>query len=246
LLEGDAAWGVLLSVASVLTLAAGVGTTLAVASIWQLRRDARTIAAAENFEAVDLTTVVKRYVPAEQQTNLAPEEIALAKQAVVARRPRLKWRAVISGVVLVGGAAVTALSTHRYLEATAHLAIKPRLDLDVLRVIQGVWGFRSDYLQSCSENPQTIQVAPDRKTLTLRYAKPYELKSGTLTELNFDVVSVKPNMIGLLWTDPPASVVDKPTPFDVAFIDENTMSWSPSKVGTASSGAIERCAPTRQ
>jgi hypothetical protein len=245
LLEGDAAWSVLLGVASVLTLAAGVSTVLAVASIVQLRRDAKIIAAAESFEAVDLTTVVKRHVPAEQQTNLASEEIALAKQAVVARRPRLKWRAAVSGAVLACGAAATVLSAHRYLEVVARSPSKARVNLDVVKDIQGVWGFRADSLQSCSKNPQTIQVAPDRRTLTLRYAKPYKWGSATLTELNFEIVSVKPNMLVLLRTDPPESIVGFSS-YDVVFIDANTMSWSPSKDGTVSSGAIERCVSTRR
>lgn len=242
--DGDAAWGALFAVASVLTLGAGVGTVLVVASIGQLRRDARAIEAAESFEAVDLTTVVKRHVPAEHQTNIAREEMAFAKQAIATRRPRLKWRAVVFGMILMCGAAATVLSAERYLAtlAAARLATKPRLNLDVLKAIQGVWGFRADSLQSCSENPQTIQVAPDRKTLTMRYAKPYKQDSGTVTELIFDVVSVKPNMVVLLWANPPTFVVSKPTPVDVVFIDANTMSLSRSNSVRGSSGAIERCA----
>jgi hypothetical protein len=243
LLEGDAVWAVLLGVASVLTLAASTSTVLAVASIWRLRRDSKTIEAAASFEAVDLTTVVKRYVPAEQQTQLAREEIALAKQAIVARRPRLKWRAVVSSVVLVCCAAAT-VSLAPHLKTAVRLAMKSPLELDVLKDIQGVWGHRANFLESCSENPQTIRVAPDRKTLTLRYAKPYKIRSETLTELRFDVVSVKPNMLVLLRTNPPASAVG--LSYDVVFIDANTMSWSPSKNATLTPGAIERCAPARQ
>jgi hypothetical protein len=115
--------------------------------------------------------------------------------------------------------------------------------IDALKNIQGVWGWRADFLQSCSENPQTIQVAPDGKTLTMRYAKPYTQGSVTVTELTFDIVSVKPRSLVLLRTDAPA--VGKPTPVDVLFLDENTMSWSPSK-SMLSSGAIGRCAPARQ
>jgi hypothetical protein len=245
LLEGsDTAWAVLLAVVSVLTFGAGVGTVLAVVSIGQLRRDARTAEAAESFEAVDLTTVVKRYVPVEHQTNVARQEIALVKQAIVARRPRLKWRAAVFGIILVCGAAATVLSANRYLATTAaaRLATKSRPNLEVLKYIQGVWGSRVNFLESCSENPQTIQVAPDRKTLTVRLAKPYKRDSETLTELNFDVLSVKPNMLVLLWADPPTSV-GKPFRVDVVFVDVNTISVSPSNGAMESSGAIERCAP---
>ena len=75
--EFAAAWSVLAGVAFVLTLAVAVETALAVASIWQLRWDVRVIEAAENFEAVDLTTVVRRYVLAEQQTNVPRPDVRL-------------------------------------------------------------------------------------------------------------------------------------------------------------------------
>jgi hypothetical protein len=250
LLEGDAAWGVLLAVAFLLlTLGAGVGTVLTVASIWQLRRDARAAEAAERFEAVDLTTMVKRYVPAEHQTNIPREEIARVKQAIVTRRPRLKWRAVVSGLVLVCGVAATVLSARRYSEttATARSASEPQFNLDVLKVIQGgAWGWRADPLESCSENSQTFQVTPDRKTLTMRYAKPYKFGPVTITAGTFDVVSVERNKLVLLRTDAAAFAVGEPTQVDVLFIDENTMIWSPSHSAMVSSGTIERCAPARQ
>jgi hypothetical protein len=126
----------------VVTLGAGVGTVLAVASIWRLRRDARVIEAAEAAEGVDLTTVVKRHVPADHQTNIARDEIALAKQVILARRPRLKHIAVVFGIALVGGVPATVFSAHRYLETTAaaRLAPKPPLNLAVLKDIRGVGG----------------------------------------------------------------------------------------------------------
>jgi hypothetical protein len=117
-----------------------------------------------------------------------------------------------------------------------------RPNSDLLTNIQGVWGWRADFLESCAENPQTIQVAPDRRTLTMRYAKPYKEGVETITSVTFDVVSAEPNKLVILRTDPAAFVVGKPTPVDVTFADANTMSWSPSN-STMASGAIERCAP---
>jgi hypothetical protein len=246
LFEIHAAWGILSAVSSVLTLAAGVAAVLALVSIWRMQRDARTIEAAQNFAAVDLTTVVKRYVPAEQQTNVARDEIAIAKQAIVTRRPRLKRIAVIFGMAFVCGATATVFTAHRRLgtTATARLTAQPRVNLDVLKNIQGVWGWRADFLQSCSENPQTIQVAADRKTLTIHYTKPYKQGSKTITDLTFDVISVKQDMLVLLRADPPTDT--KPIPADVTFIDANTMSWSPRNNAMMWSGAIERCARARQ
>lgn len=240
------AWGVLLVVSSLLTLGAGVGTVLAVASIWQARRDARAVEAAERFAAVNLTAIVKRYVPAEHQTNVAHEEIALAKPAIVARRARLKWKAVVFSVILVCSAVATVSSAYLSSEtATAmRLATTPRHNLDVLKVIQGVWGWRADFLGSCSENPQTIQVAPDRKTLTLQYAKPFRLGSETIALATFTIVSAQQNMLVMTWADPPKPLMH--ATFDVQFIDANTMSWSLSNSAEQSSGAIERCTLTRQ
>jgi hypothetical protein len=133
----------------------------------------------------------------------------------------------------------------------ARSASKPRLNFDVLKNIQGIWGWRADFLESCSENPQTFQLTPDQKTLTMRFAKPYKEGSETITEMTFDVVSVERDKLVLLRTDPAAFAVGKPTPVDVLFVDENTLIWSPSKAAVASSGTIERCSstqhsPTRQ
>jgi hypothetical protein len=229
----------------VLTLVAGLGTAFAITALWRLRRDARVIEAAENFQAVDLTTVVKRYVPAEDQTNRASGEMAIAKHVIAARRPRQTWMAVAFGLVLVGGATATVFALQRHLEmrAAADSANKLRLDLDVLKNIQGVWGWRADVLLSCAENPQTIEVAPDRRTLTLRYAKPNKQGSETLTGLSFDVVAVKPDQLVLRWTGPPSGTT--PSPVEVQFLDANTMSWSSSSDATVSSGTIERCRPTQ-
>ena len=202
LLEGEGAWGVLSVVVSVLTLGAVVGTALAVVSLWRLRRDVRVVKAAESFEAVDLTPVIKRYVPAEHQTHIAREEIAVAKQAIAARQSRLRWMAVVFGMVSACGLAIAAeLSAPRHLQmiATAWLTGRLRPNLDPLRDIQGVWGSRANFLESCAENPQTILLAPDQKTLTLRYAKPNQ-DFETVTEMTFDVVSVKPSKLVLLRT----------------------------------------------
>jgi hypothetical protein len=232
-------------VALAVTLGAAVGTVFAIASLWRLRQDARVIEAAQSFQAVDLTTVVKRYVPAEHQTNRALDEMAIAKQVIVARRPRQKWIAVAFALILVGGATATVFSLRRHLEmrAAASSVRTPRPDLIVLKNIQGVWGWRADFLLSCAENPQTIAVAPDRKTLTLYYAKPNRQGSETLTELSFDVVAVEPDKLVLQWTNPPSG--GKPSPVEVQFIGPNTMSWSSSNDAKVSSGTIERCRVTQ-
>jgi hypothetical protein len=72
LLEITDVWPVLAGVALGLTLLAVVGTVIAGAISWRLRADYQVVEAAERFEAVNLTTVVKRYVPSEFQSQKAP------------------------------------------------------------------------------------------------------------------------------------------------------------------------------
>ncbi len=44
---------------------------------------------------------------------------------------------------------------------------------DVLKAVQGAWGWRADARQSCQDNPQTISLSPDGKILSVDYAKSY-------------------------------------------------------------------------
>jgi len=148
--------------------------------------------------------VVKRYVPPELQTQKFVEEIAIAKQLIGAQRPRWERAAVISGAIMLCGAAAASVAIHQDVKAagTAHLAAKPTANVDALKDIQGVWGWNADFLQSCSENPQTIAVAPDRKKLSVQYAKPYQNGRQTTTKLDFDVVSVTLDTLVLSRSDP--------------------------------------------
>src|SRR6516164_4323810 len=110
------------------------------AKSWRLRMDHRVIEAAERFEPVDLTSVIKRYVPARQQTQKAAEEIAIARQVIDARRPRWRRAGIISGVVILCGASVAAFSIRQDLKTASTLpavAAKPVVNLDALKDIQG-------------------------------------------------------------------------------------------------------------
>lgn len=236
-------WGVSAAIAFLLVLAAAVGTILAVAKLWRFRMDGQVIDAAERLEAVNLGTVVKRYVPSELQTQNFTDEIAIARQVISSRRPGWKRIAMISGVVLLCSATVAAYFTRRNLEviAAAQLAAKPRLNLDVLRVIQGVWGWRADFLESCAENPQTVVVSPDHKNLSVRYAKPFKTGSSLVTDLEFDVISAKPDMLVLTERGTTTSTESRPAQVYINFLDANTYSLSRSDDPMKSSGAIVRC-----
>jgi hypothetical protein len=243
LLDVSAAWGVPATAALALTLAAFAGTVIALVLLRRFRIDSRVIEAAERFESVDLTSVVKRYVPSELQTHKSAEEIAVAKQVIAVRRPRWKRIAVISGIIMLCCAAAATFSTHWNLQAAAaaRLAVKPRLNLDVLTAIQGVWGWRADFLQSCSQNPQTVSVTPDRKKLSVRYAKPFQDGLTLVTNLDFDVVLAKPDSIVLSEAHSATPTSPRPPQVYIQFLDANTYSLSRSDAPMKSSGAVERC-----
>jgi hypothetical protein len=243
LLEITDAWPALAAVAVALTLVAVVGTVIAGAISWRLRADYQIVEAAERFEAVDLTTVVKRYVPSELQSQKAAEEIVIAKRIIGARRPTWTRAAMISGLIMLFAAATASFSIHRYVTtaAAAPVAAKPKLNLDTLKAIEGVWGFKADFLQSCEENPQTISVAADRKRLSLRYAKPYRNGPKMVETVDFNVLSATPDTLVLSKVDPAAPTGSSSVRVYFKFIDANTFVLTSSNDPEGSSGAIARC-----
>jgi hypothetical protein len=242
LLDFSVAWGIWAAVAIALTLAAASGTIIGISRLWRFRTDSLVIAAAERFEAVNLTDVVKRHVPSELQTQNPSDEIAVAKQVIEARTPHWKRIALASGLVMLCAATAATFSVHRNMQASAaaRLAAKPRLNLDVLKAVQGVWGWRADFLQSCAENPQTVVVSSDRKKLSVQYAKPYQDGSKVVTVLDFDVVSATPDTLVLA---EPNSDTPNPPRVYVNFLDANSYSLSRTDAPMRSSGAVERCPP---
>jgi len=202
--------------------------------------------AAERLEAVDLTRVIKRYVPPEQKTERTAEEMVVAKQALGTRRSRWATVAALCGGLMVcGGFAGYVTQQHMQMAAVAQRNAKPRLDLDVLNAIQGVWGFQADFLQSCQENPQTITVTPERRRVSVRYAKPYHAATNEVVlEMEFEVASATPDMLVL--SGPVSSMPDKivAATFYFQFLDGNSFILSKSDVPFGSSGTIVRCPAT--
>jgi hypothetical protein len=245
LLEITDVWPVLAGVALGLTLVAVVGTVIAGAISWRLRADYQIVEAAERFEAVNLTTVVKRYVPSEFQSQKAAEEIAIAKRIIGARRPTWTGAAMISGLIMLFGAATASFSIHRYVTTAAAApvaaAAKPQLNLDALKTIEGVWGWKADFLQSCEENPQTISVAADGKRLSIRYAKPYRNGPRTVEVIDFNVISATPDTLVLSKVDPASPTGSSSVQVSFKFIDTNAFGLSRSTDPTAWSGVIARC-----
>jgi hypothetical protein len=136
----------------------------------------------------------------------------------------------------------TTYSTQRHLKLAAVLrSQRSALNLDVLRLVQGVWGWTADSLESCAENPQVVSVSPDRRKLTVRYAKPFRSGGESVTDLNYDVVAATGDSIVLsgISSGPPSHVY-------VRFLGPDSFSLSRSDQPLGSSGTIIRCPPTQQ
>ena len=225
--------------ASVATLLALAGTLLSIASLWRLRTHYKLTEAAERSEMVGLSAIVQKYVPGEQQSHKTSEEIAIVKQVISLRWIRWKWAAIVLGAVMLISGATTAYFTRRNLEFVAKAAptVQARPNLDAARTLQGVWGWRADYQQSCSQNPQTISVSPDGKSVSLDYAKPYRSKQ----HFEYAVVSVRPNVIELRGLNAPARADPYQIVLTITFQDANTFLLTNSGQPLAAYGVIERC-----
>jgi hypothetical protein len=223
--------------ASVATLLALAGTLLSIASLWRLRTHYILAEAAERSEMVGLSAIVQKYVPGEQQSHKTSEEIAIVKQVISLRWNRWKWAAIVLGALMLFSAATTAYLTRRNLEyvAKAGPAVQPRPNLDAARTLQGVWGWRADYEQSCSQNPQTISVSPDGKMVSLDYAKPHQSQQ----HFEYAVVSLRPNVIELRGLNAPANA--NQVVLTITFQDANTLLLTNSAQPLAAYGVIERC-----
>jgi hypothetical protein len=237
-------------IASGLTVLAFACMALAVAALWRLRQESRLIEAAERFQAVDLTDVVKKYVPAELQSHRLSEEIPLAKAAIGARWPRHKWTAIVAAIVMLASAAAASILIHRNLrpeqqeaqettrETSRPVVAKPQVSLDVLKTVQGVWGLKFDFLQSCDQNPQMIMVSPDRKKLLVHYVKP--AADGTAVDINYDVVATQPNML-ILANPADDTSNDKSTLVYMKFADADTYDMRTGDNPLAPTSVVVRC-----
>ena len=149
---------------------------------------------------------------------------------------------MISAGLLVGSAGATAFFVHRNLQATTVTRVAARAlpGGDALATIQGVWGWRADFLQSCGQNPQTISVSPDRRKLSMHYAKPVPAGAKTLQDVDFDVVSAQPDTLVLA----PVSAtgpIPHPVSISIKFLDANTYIANNSDRPLQTTGVIERC-----
>jgi hypothetical protein len=97
------------------------------------------------------------------------------------------------------------IDKNRQIIAAARLAEQSPKPVDALKAITGVWGWKYDFRQSCSENPHTISVTEGLKGLSIRFAKP--LWNGSwnvswnvsqeVSNLDYTIVGVEPNKLVL-------------------------------------------------
>ncbi len=219
------------------------GAAFSVWSLLRLRRDYLAAEAAERLEAVNLSYVVRRYVPRRLRSHRRAEELALAKQFIDARRPGWKRWAIASAALVACSASATAFLGYRNMHAKSEIRaeVKTLPSGDALATIQGVWGWRADFLQSCTENPQVISVSSDHKKLSLHYAKPLVSASPPLKDFDYAVVSVQPDTIVLSGPLSAARSNLRPASITIKFLDANTYTATASDRPLQTTGVIERC-----
>jgi hypothetical protein len=222
-----------------LMLLGAAGAAFAVWSLSRLRRDYLVVEAAERLAAINVTHIVRRYVPRRLRSHRRSEELLLAKQIIDARRPGWKRWVIVSAVLVVCSASAATFFIRRNLHTSGltQVAVNALPSGDALAAIQGVWGWRSDFLRSCTENPQRITVSPDRATLSVHYAKPISSSAPSLRDFDYDVVSTQPDVLVLKG---PMSAA-RPPSVSIKFLDADTYIATSSSQPFQTTGAIERC-----
>ena len=182
-----------------LTLLALCITVFGAITVWQLRRDRLTLQAAERLEAVDITSIVKRHVPSHLQSQKPSEELPIVWQSVARKSPRWIIAVAVSGVVMLGAGIASSVLINRNMRliAAARLAEQAPKPVDAMKAIAGVWGWKHDFLLSCSQNAHTISLTDGNKSLSVRYANPLWDGSQEVTNLEYTIVGIEPNKLVL-------------------------------------------------
>src|SRR5215472_7767521 len=233
----------LAGVAAGLTLLALGITAFAARVVWQLRRDRLTLQAAERFEAVNITTIVKRHVPSHLQSNILSEEFALIRESIVRKFRRWIKATTLSSLVTLSAGTVSwiLIDKNRQLIAAAQLAEQSPKPVDAVKAITGVWGWKYDFRQSCSQNPHTISVTEGIKGLSIRFAKPLWDGSHEVSNLDYTIVGVEPNKLVLApMPFPQSDGLHQPRRWYFIFSDSDTYRIGRSDVSGTTSDIV-RC-----
>jgi hypothetical protein len=233
----------LASISFALMLLGVAGAAYSFWSLLRLRRDHLVVEAAERLATVNLSHVVRRYVPRRLRSHRRSEELLLARQIIDARRPGWKRWAIVSAVLVVCSASATTFFIHRNLRATTVIRADAQAlpSGDALVAIQGVWGWRADFLQSCTENPQAISVSPDRRKLSVHYAKPISSALPPQQDFDFDIVSTQPDMLVLSGPVSATRPNLHSASVSIKFLDADTYIATNSDRPSQTTGTIERC-----
>jgi hypothetical protein len=224
-------------------LAFGV-TVLGIHALWRLRRDRLTLQAAQRFEAVDMTTVVKRHVPGDLQSNRADQEFILVGQSIARKVPRWIRVVVLSNVVTLSAGSVSWILIDRNWQhiVAAQLAEQAPKPVDALKAIAGVWGWRFEFLQSCSQNAHTIAVTDGNKRLSVQYTKPLWDGSQEVSQLEYTIVGVEPNKLVLESARYPKQIDPRRPPTKWYFMFSNADTYRIGRSDESrTTGDIVRC-----
>jgi len=224
-------------------LLALVITVLAALILWRLRKDRLTLRAAERLEAVDITSVVKRHVPSHLQSQKSGDELPIARESIARKSPRWMKVVALSGIVTLGAGAASSILIDRNMKliAAARLSAQAPAPVNALRAISGVWGWKYEFLQSCSQNPHTISVGEGNKELSIQFAKPVWDGTQEVTNRVYTIIEVEPNKLVLGPTQSPqGDGLHQPDRWFFVFSDEDTYRIARSGV-TWTTGDIVRC-----
>jgi hypothetical protein len=184
--------------AALALLAFGV-TVFGIRALWRLRRDRLTLQAAERSEAVDITTVVKGHIPVNLQSYSLGEEFVLVRESIARKFSRWIKVVILSSVVTLSASPVAWILIDRNWQriVAAQLAEQAPKPVDALKAIAGVWGWKYQFLQSCSQNAHTIAVTDGNKRLSVQYAKPLWDGGREVSNLEYTIVGIEPNKLVL-------------------------------------------------
>lgn len=236
---------ILLVVLAIGAAAAAVAWTVKLVTLSQHKKILRD---AEALKLVDLSAVITAHVPVGQRTQNPQQEIAAAKE-IIARKGRQNVRRLLISsaalAVIIGANMVLDLRETQPPPGTrgASVGIVPPT-VDALAAAAGKWGWKFNALMSCTENPHTIFISPDRHKLSIRFAKSLTMRGETVPGYDLDILGSRPNELILrqAGATPEKDAEGRPVEWIMHFDDQNTYVMKRSVFGVTPSGQIGRCA----
>ena len=192
---------------------------------------------------MDTTSIVKRHVPGQLQSNKPSEEFPIVRDSIARKFPRWMAVVILFSVVTATGGTVSWISIDRNRQAiaAARLAEQGPPPVDALKAITGVWGWRDDFQQSCSQNPHRIST-DGNKSLSIKFAKPVWDSNKEVSIFDYTVVAVEPNKLVLsLVSGIQSDSSGRSLRWLIGFSNEDTYDFRRSDRPTETTGDIIRC-----